>query len=64
MKQLVQAGVEVWFYWQIVSKLLTEKIIFAPKDRDGRRGFRFQATGTVEKLLAGRVPGRFPALVS
>ncbi len=49
---------------QIVSKLLTEKIIFAPEDRDGRRGFRFQATGTVEKLLAGRVPGRFPAVVS
>jgi hypothetical protein len=40
---------------QIVSKLLASKLTFAPEDRDGRRGFRFRATGTVEKLVAGTV---------
>jgi len=41
---------------QIVQKLLAERITFQPEDRDGRRGFRFEATGTVEKLLKGSIP--------
>ena len=49
---------------QIVNKLLAEKITFTPEDRDGRRGIRFEATGTVEKLVEGIVPGRLPAVVS
>ncbi len=49
---------------QIVQKLLAEKITFQPEDRDGRRGFRFRATGTVEKLVAGVVPGSLQAVVS
>ncbi len=48
---------------QIVQKLLTERITFAPEDKDGRRGFRFQATGTVEKIIAGVVPGSLHAMV-
>ncbi len=48
---------------QVVQKLLSEKITFAPEDRDGRRGFRFQATGTVEKLISGVVPGSLRAMV-
>jgi hypothetical protein len=56
-RQVVQAR-------QIVTKLLAEKITFTPEDRDGRRGFRFEATGTAEKLLAGVVPGRLQAVVS
>jgi len=49
---------------QIVTKLLAEKITFSPEDHDGRRGFRFQATGTVEKLIEGVVPGSFRTVVS
>ncbi len=42
----------------LLTELLAEKLTFMPEDRDGRRGFRFQAAGTVEKLVAGLVPGR------
>ena len=42
---------------QILGKLLQEKIVFEPEDRDGRRGFRFKAVGTVEPLLERAVPG-------
>ncbi len=49
---------------QIVTKLLADKLTFTPEDRDGRRGFRFRATGTVEKLVAGVVPGSLQAVVS
>jgi hypothetical protein len=49
---------------QIVQKLLAEKLTFAPEDRHGRRGFRFNATGTVEKLVAGAVPGSLQGVVS
>ena len=49
---------------QIVNKLLAEKITFTPEDRDGRCGFRFVSTGTVEKLVGGLVPGRLQALVT
>ena len=49
---------------QIIAKLLADKLSFAPEDRDGRRGFRFCGTGTVEKLLHGTVPGPFLGVVS
>lgn len=49
---------------QIVTKLLAGRITFAPEERDGHQGFRFTATGTVEKLVEGVVPGCFPAGVS
>jgi len=49
---------------QIVSKLLTEMLSFAPEDRDGRRGLRFKAAGTLEKLISGAVPKVSHAVVS
>jgi len=49
---------------QILNKLLAEKLVFTPEDRDGQRGFLFSATGTVEKLIEGTVPGRFLAVAS
>ena len=49
---------------QIVSKLLAEKISFAPEDRNGEKGFRFEATGTVEKLVTGAIPEFSQAMVS
>jgi hypothetical protein len=39
-------------------KLLADKLTFAPERRNGCEGFRFQARGTVAKLVAGSVPGR------
>lgn len=53
---------------QIVQKLLAEKITFKPEERDGQLGFRFEATGTLERLIAGMVPGGlasgvFPAVI-
>ncbi len=42
---------------QIVTKLLDSKPTFSPESREGRSGFRFQATGTVAKLVGGIVPG-------
>ena len=47
---------------QIVTKLLAGRLTFAPERRSGRCGFRFQATGTVEKLIAGVVPGQLSTL--
>ena len=47
---------------QITTKLLAEKLTFTPVERDGRQGFDFKATGTVEELLAGTV-GEFPQAV-
>ncbi len=47
---------------QIVTKLLAGRLTFTPEARDGRRGFRFQATGSVAKLIAGLVPGEFQSL--
>lgn len=47
----------------IIGKLLAEKLTFGPEERDGRRGFRFTGTGTVEKLIAGAVPASFLAVV-
>ena len=41
---------------QIVTKLLEGRLTFTPESSDGRPGFRFQATGTVEKLVSGVVP--------
>ncbi len=35
---------------------------FTPESQNGRRGFRFQATGTIEKLVAGLVPGQVSTL--
>ena len=48
---------------QIVGKLLAEKISFAPEDRNGERGFRFEATGTVEKLVTGAISRFSQAMV-
>lgn len=42
---------------QVVTKLLTDRLTIAPESRDGRDGFRFRATGSVAKLIAGVVPG-------
>ena len=47
---------------QIVTKLLADRLTFVPECRNGRRGFRFQATGTVDKLIAGVVPGQLSTL--
>ena len=35
-----------------------------PEDRNGARGFRFEATGTVEKLVTGAFPEFSQAMVS
>jgi hypothetical protein len=48
---------------QIVQRLTTEKLTFAPMDREEER-FGLQATGTVEKLFDGAVPGDLHAVVS
>lgn len=48
---------------QVVQKLLAEKVTFTPIDRSGRRGFRFQTVGTVEKLIFGSVPGCLQSVV-
>ena len=45
-------------------KLLAGKVEFKPEERDGQAGFRFQATGTLEKLLAGFVPQAPPELLT
>ncbi len=42
---------------QIVAKLLDGRVTFSPASQDGREGFQFRATGSVEKLIAGAVPG-------
>ena len=42
---------------QIVTKLVDGRVTFQPEDCDGRAGFRFQATGTVAKLLDGVIYG-------
>ena len=47
---------------QIVTKLLADRLTFVPERQNGRGGFRFQATGTVEKLIAGVVPGELSTL--
>ena len=47
---------------QIVTKLLADRFTFTPESQDGRRGFRFQATGTLAKLVAGVVPGELSTL--
>ena len=47
---------------QIVGKLLADRLTFAPEVRNGCRGFRFQAMGTVDKLIAGVVPGELSTL--
>ena len=47
---------------QIVAKLLADRLTFTPESQRGRRGFRFQATGTVAKLVAGVVPDQLPTL--
>ena len=49
---------------RILSKLLQEKIVFQPEDRDGRRGFGFTAVGTIEPLLEGVVPGCLQTVVA
>ena len=49
---------------QVLAKLLEEKVSFVPEDRKGRRGFRFRAAGTVERLVAGAVPGLVRAVVA
>jgi len=70
MEQRLTAAVEEWreilgrqvpVARQIVTKLLDGRITFTPEERDGHRGFRFTATGTVEKLVEGVVPGSFRA---
>ena len=47
---------------QIVVKLLEGRLTFEPETRDGRRGFRFHAVGTVAKLVTGVVPGELSTL--
>ncbi len=47
---------------QIVGKLLADRLTFAPETRNGCRGFRFQAMGTVDKLIAGVVPAQLSTL--
>ncbi len=47
---------------QIVVKLLEGRLTFEPETRDGRRGFRFHAVGTVAKLVSGVVPGNLSCL--
>ena len=42
---------------QIVQKLLASKIAFTPEEREEGPGFLFRATGTLEKLIGGAVPG-------
>ena len=49
---------------QIVSKLLTEMLSFAPEDQDGPMGLRFKAVGTLEKLISGALPKVSHAVVS
>ena len=49
---------------QIVTKLLEGRLTFTPELSDGRPGFRFQATGTVEKLISGVVPECLRAVAS
>jgi hypothetical protein len=41
---------------QIVTKLLEDKVTFTP-ETNGRKGFRFRASGTVVKLVTGLIPG-------
>ena len=40
---------------QILQKLRTKRIRFVPEARDGRRGYRLEAEGTVRPLLTGVV---------
>ena len=47
---------------QVVTKLLAGRLTFVPERRNGLNGFRFQATGTVDKLIAGVVPGQLSTL--
>ena len=47
---------------QIVVKLLEGRLTFEPETRNGRRGFRFHAVGTVAKLISGVVPGELSTL--
>ena len=47
---------------QIVGKLLADRLTFAPEVQNGCRGFRFQAMGTVAKLVSGVVPGELSTL--
>lgn len=47
---------------QIVAKLLADRLTFTPECQEGRRGFRFQATGTVAKLVAGVIPDELASL--
>ena len=42
---------------QIVTKLVDGRVTFQPEECDGRAGFRFQATGTIAKLLDGVIYG-------
>lgn len=42
---------------QIVRKLIDGKITFTPEERDGRKGFRFKAIGTLTPFLEGVIPG-------
>ena len=47
---------------QIVAKLLADRLTFTPENQNGRLGFRFQATGTVAKLVAGVIPDEVSTL--
>ena len=47
---------------QIVGKLLADRLTFAPEVQNGCRGFRFQAMGTVAKLVSGVVTGELSTL--
>jgi DNA invertase Pin-like site-specific DNA recombinase len=41
---------------QILQKVLRDRLTFTPEERDGQRGYRFTAEGSIFPLLVGMVP--------
>ena len=48
---------------QMLRKVLSSKIELTPVEENGRRGYRFTAQGTFEKLLSGAVLEALPRTV-
>jgi hypothetical protein len=48
---------------QIVTKLIKGKIVVTPETSGEQPGVRFEATGTIEKLIAGTFSGVFSRLL-
>ena len=47
---------------QIITKLVDGRVTFKPEECNGLPGFRFEAAGTVEKLLGGVISGAILSL--